>query len=206
MSRPRIPDPRPDEPQPASTPLLDVRPDPTSHLLERVAWLMDRAVTIPGTRVSVGLDALLGLFPGVGDVVAGAIQAGVVLMAIQHYRVPKPIAARMVANVLIDTGLGSIPIVGDLFDVFFKANTQNLKLLNRVRDAQEKGKVHDIAGAGSAWGHLTPVQQPRIKGASIPASSSVGFLLLIGGLLGGTIVLLLIGSIALIIWLISLAR
>ena len=206
MSRHRTPDPRPDAPRPASTPLLDVRPDPTAHLLERVAWLMDRAVTIPGTQVSFGLDALLGLFPGVGDVVAGVIQAGVVLMAIQHYRVPKPIAARMVANVLIDTGLGSIPIVGDIFDVFFKANTQNVKLLNRLRDAQETGKVHDISSAGSAWGNLNPVRAQRILGAPSPGGSSIGFLLFIGGLLGGAIVLMFIGSIALILWLISLAH
>jgi hypothetical protein len=149
----------------------------TARLLERVAWLMDRAVTIPGTNVSFGLDALLGLFPGLGDVATGIVQIGLVLVALQHYRVPKAVAARMVANVLLDTGLGSIPLVGDIFDVFFKANTRNLQLLKQVKEHQEKGEP-------------------------VPSAPSVGYLLLIGGVLGGTLVLILVGAIALITWLI----
>src|SRR4051794_20107972 len=101
--------------------------------LERLAWLMDRAVTIPGTRISIGLDAVLGLLPVAGDLLTGLIQAGLVLVALGHYRVPKAVAARMMANVLIDIAVGSIPILGDLFDVAFKANTRNLKLLETYR-------------------------------------------------------------------------
>lgn len=166
---------------PRTTPGLRLDPESRSpspaQFLERVAWLMDRAVTIPGTRVSFGLDALLGLFPGLGDVATGIIQVGLVLVALQHYRVPKAVAARMVANVLLDTGLGAIPLVGDLFDVFFKANTRNLQLLRQVKEHQAKGEP-------------------------VPSAPSVGYLLLIGGALGGTLVLLLIGVIALITWLI----
>jgi len=101
--------------------------------LERVAWLMDRAITIPGTRISIGLDALLGLLPIGGDVLTGLVQAGLVLVALSHYRVPKTVAARMMANVLIDIAVGAIPILGDLFDVAFKANTRNLQLLEPYR-------------------------------------------------------------------------
>ncbi|HEX8202612.1 MAG TPA: DUF4112 domain-containing protein [Isosphaeraceae bacterium] len=163
--------PRPLRPDPQS------RSDATARLLEQVAWLMDRVVTVPGTKISFGLDALLGLFPGLGDVLTGVIQVGLVLVALKHYRVPKAVAARMVANVLLDTGLGSIPLVGDLFDVAFKANTRNLQLLHQVQEHQEKGEP-------------------------VPSAPSVAYLLLIGGMLGGTLVLLLVGVIALIAWLI----
>lgn len=97
--------------------------------LERVAWLMDRVVTIPGTNISVGLDAVLGLLPIGGDVLTGLVQAGLVLVALRHYKVPRTIAARMMANVLLDIAVGSIPILGDVFDAAFKANSRNIKLL-----------------------------------------------------------------------------
>src|SRR5689334_4620196 len=70
--------------------------------LERLAWLMDRAFHIPGTRIRIGLDALLGLLPVGGDVLTGLVQAALVLVALRHYKVPKIVAARMAANVLID--------------------------------------------------------------------------------------------------------
>jgi hypothetical protein len=95
---------------------------------------MDRAITIPGTRITIGLDALLGLLPVGGDFLTGLVQTGIFLAALYHYRVPRAVAARMAANVLIDIAIGSIPLVGDVFDVFFKANTQNLKLLHQVQN------------------------------------------------------------------------
>jgi hypothetical protein len=101
--------------------------------LERVAWLMDRAFPIPGTRIRVGLDALLGLLPIGGDVLTGLVQAGLVLVALSHYKVPRTVAARMAATVLIDIAIGAIPLLGDLFDVAFKANTRNLQLLEPYR-------------------------------------------------------------------------
>jgi len=148
---------------------------PSAEAIDRLAWLMDRAFGIPGTNVRVGLDALLGLFPGLGDVATGLIQAGIVLYAVAHYRVPRAVAARMVANVLLDVGVGAIPIVGDIFDVFFKANTRNVQLLREV-------------------------QQIRDEGKPVPSGPSVRYLLLIGAVLGAAIVLVLIGFIALIVW------
>src|SRR3954465_14073654 len=91
------------------------RREAMAHNLERLAWLMDRAFHIPGTRISVGLDALLGLLPVGGDVLTGLVQARVVLVPLSHYKVPRTVAARMMANVLIDTAVGAIPILGDLF-------------------------------------------------------------------------------------------
>src|SRR6516165_3554092 len=101
--------------------------------LERLAWLMDRAFHIPGTRIRVGLDAILGLLPIGGDVLTGLVQAGLVLLALRHYKVPKLVAARMAANVLIDILIGAVPFLGDLFDIGFKANTRNVQLLEAYR-------------------------------------------------------------------------
>jgi hypothetical protein len=108
--------------------------------LDRLAWLMDRAITIPGTRITIGLDALLGLLPVGGDFLTGLVQTGIFLAALYRYRVPRAVAARMAANVLIDIAIGSIPLVGDVFDVFFKANTRNLQLLHQVAEDRREGK------------------------------------------------------------------
>ena len=123
--------------------------------LERIAWLMDRAIKVPGTNISVGLDALLGLFPIGGDVLTGFVQAGLVLVALYHYRVPKVVAMRMMGNVLIDVAVGAIPLVGDLFDVAFKANTRNLRLLEPYRQNLVSGDVNAttrLEGASSSRG------------------------------------------------------
>ena len=129
---------------------------------------MDRAVKIPGTRLSFGLDALLGLLPGAGDALTGLIQTGLVLVALRHYHVPKIVAARMVANVLLDTTVGAIPFLGDLFDMGFKANTRNVLLLEPYRQKAdvaagrpfspspytlEAGQVH----SGMPWRWIIPI-------------------------------------------------
>jgi hypothetical protein len=115
--------------------------------VERLAWIMDRALRIPGTRIRVGLDALLGLLPVGGDVLTGIIQVGIVLFAVAHYKVPRAIAARMAANVLLDTAVGAIPFVGDAFDVVFKANTRNIRLVTRVQEQRLAHKPVGTAGS-----------------------------------------------------------
>lgn len=126
-----------------------VRSDSIAQALERLAWLMDHSIAIPGTKFRVGLDAILGLLPVGGDLICGLIQSGLVLTAVKHYRVPKAVAARMAANVLIDLSVGAIPFVGDAFDAVFKANTQNIKLLGEVRALQARGQP--VPSAPSAW-------------------------------------------------------
>ena len=136
--------------------------------LEWIAWLMDRAFTIPGTRIRVGLDALLGLLPIGGDVLTGLVQAGLVLVALSHYKVPKTVAARMAANVLIDIAIGAIPLLGDLFDVAFKANTRNIQLLEPYRqqapiagDRPSPSRPLPLAlefkPIGMPWRYLAPI-------------------------------------------------
>ena len=99
-----------------------------------LAKLMDRAIRIPGTNILVGLDPLLGLIPGGGDV-AGALFSGWLILLGSQMGLPRHIIARMVANVAIDTLGGTMPIIGDLFDVAWKSNTRNLALLEQFADA-----------------------------------------------------------------------
>ena len=93
-----------------------------------VARSLDSAVGIPGTGIRVGLDPILGLIPGLGDVVGGALAGYIVLLA-ARYGAPRSVLLRMASNLAIDSLLGSVPLLGDLFDVGWKANVRNLTLL-----------------------------------------------------------------------------
>ncbi|WP_169979266.1 DUF4112 domain-containing protein [Tautonia rosea] len=114
-----------------------IAPEATSEelFLDRLAWFMDANFRIPGTKIRFGADQLAGLIPGVGDLAGGAVQAALILMAIYYYKLPKRIIVRMVLNSVLDTTVGAVPIVGDLFDVAFKVNMRNVRLL---RDAAAK--------------------------------------------------------------------
>ncbi len=112
---------------------------PPKDPLDRLAWHLDQAFPIPGTRYRVGWDGIIGLIPGLGEAVMLFLQAGIVVAAVVRYDVPAVIAIRMVLNVLIDSTIGSIPILGDLFDFFFKASTKNIALLNQVRAQRNAG-------------------------------------------------------------------
>lgn len=107
---------------------------PDLEALQRVARLLDEAVTIPGTRRRVGLDAALGVIPWLGDVVGAVMSAWILAGALRH-RVPKRKLGRMVLNVLADLVIGAIPVAGDLFDALFPQNVSNVKLLIDHRDA-----------------------------------------------------------------------
>ena len=96
-----------------------------------LARLLDSAVKVPGTGVRFGADAILGLVPGLGDV-AGAALAGYLVLLAQRLGAPRAVVLRMLANVAVDTAAGSVPLVGDLFDVAYKSNTRNLALLERA--------------------------------------------------------------------------
>jgi len=157
--------------------------------LERLAWLMDRAFHIPGTRIRVGLDAILGLLPVGGDVLTGLVQAGLVLVALRHYKVPKIVAARMAANVLLDIAVGAIPLLGDLFDIGFKANTRNIRLLDAYR--------HPEAGA-AAGGRPDPAA-PMLEFR--PVGMPWRFILPIAAILLVFLMLALIGFIMVLRWL-----
>ena len=116
--------------------------------LEWIAKLMDAQFTVPGTNFRFGLDGIIGLIPGAGDISTFAVSA-YLLAIMARNGASGYVMARMVLNVVIDAVVGMIPIVGDLFDIVFKANMRNLKLM----------KEHYVEGRhkGGAWKILVPV-------------------------------------------------
>jgi hypothetical protein len=124
-----------------------LKPPPRSAAQKRVdeefpeladlALLLDSRWRIPGTGIRFGLDAVAGLLPVVGDGASGLVSVYTIYKA-QRLGAPGLLLARMFANVVLDTVFGSIPILGTIFDVIYKANNRNVKLLRR--HLQERGK------------------------------------------------------------------
>ncbi|MTI64497.1 DUF4112 domain-containing protein [Methylophaga sp.] len=103
---------------------------------EKLSWLLDNSITLPG-GYRIGLDGFIGLIPGLGDFFSGLLASLIVIKANQ-LGVPRMVLFRMVINVLIDTGVGSLPVVGDLFDFIWKANQKNSELLTHYEQAPEQ--------------------------------------------------------------------
>ena len=96
--------------------------------LDFVATLLDSAILIPGTNIRFGADAVVGLVPGIGDAVTTALSAWIVYEA-HRLGVPRRVLARMIGNVALDGLFGAVPLVGDVFDVMWRANRRNMRLL-----------------------------------------------------------------------------
>ena len=96
--------------------------------LQTVANVLDSAFVIPGTRQRVGIDAIIGLVPGIGDVVTTLLSSYIVLEA-RNLGVSKLALGRMLTNLGIHAAVGSIPVIGDLFDAFFRVNQRNIRIL-----------------------------------------------------------------------------
>lgn len=107
--------------------------------LDALADWLDSRFRLPGTNIRFGLDAILGLVPGVGDG-ALAIPAVYLILCAARLGAPKRVQLRMAFNVLIDLLVGAIPLVGDLFDVGFKANRRNIDLLKRALNTAPAGR------------------------------------------------------------------
>ncbi|MES0873918.1 DUF4112 domain-containing protein [Sinimarinibacterium thermocellulolyticum] len=100
----------------------------TRERAERLSRLLDTAVGIPGTRIRLGLDALLGLIPGIGDAL-GVVLGGWFLLEGARVGAPTSTLLRMAGNIAVDALVGVVPLLGDVLDVAFKANRRNAKLL-----------------------------------------------------------------------------
>jgi hypothetical protein len=98
--------------------------------LRRLSHLLDNAIPIPGTAYRIGIDPILGLIPGGGDTVAGALGAYIVFEA-ARMGLPRSVIWQMVGNIIVDSLVGVIPMLGDLFDVGWKANVKNIELLEK---------------------------------------------------------------------------
>ncbi|MEO0455519.1 MAG: DUF4112 domain-containing protein [Cyanobacteria bacterium P01_A01_bin.114] len=111
-------------------PQLSTRQTATLARLRQISRLLDNAVPIPGVGYRVGLDPLIGLIPGGGDLITGIISVYIVIEA-ARFGVPATTLGRMGFNILMDVLSGTIPVVGDFFDIAWKANAQNMALLER---------------------------------------------------------------------------
>ena len=97
--------------------------------MDALATLLDTAVVLPGTNIRFGLDALIGLFPAVGDIITTALSLFIVHEAYQ-LGAPSHVIVRMLGNVALDGVFGAVPLVGDAFDVLWRANRRNMRLLH----------------------------------------------------------------------------
>jgi len=136
---------------------------------ELLAKILDTTVKIPGTRFYLGLDPLLGLIPGIGDMIANLIGT-VILVLAARLHVPQVVMMRMSLNLLINGTVGAIPIVGDLFSIWFRSHARNADLLRRA-----------------AVQPYREMQQARLY---------------VAGIIGGTVVLLLL-AIAAVLWIVA---
>jgi hypothetical protein len=114
-----------------------------SHHQTLAHWMDDR-FTIPGTNIKYGLDPVISLIPGAGDWLAGMISSYFILLGVRA-DVPPAVVMRMGFNVLLDITIGSIPLLGDIFDVGWKANTKNAELLEKYRNDADKTESHSKA-------------------------------------------------------------
>jgi len=105
--------------------------------LDKLAWWMDSAFKVPGTNWRVGLDGLIGLVPGIGDLIAGGASAWIVAHAVR-IGLPWHVVIRMGGNVALESLVGTIPVIGDLFDLGYKANQRNVAIM---REAIEAGAL-----------------------------------------------------------------
>lgn len=117
---------------PASAPPSpDASPDPQAAVrerLRRLAWLLDSSIRVPGTRWTVGIDALIGLVPVLGDA-AGVLLSSYIVFEAARLGASKGVLARMALNIAVEGLVGAVPLLGDLFDAGFKANQRNIRLL-----------------------------------------------------------------------------
>ena len=121
---------------------------PALKRINGLAKLMDAQFRIPGTDIRFGLDGLIGLIPGAGDLSTFAV-SGYMLWVMAHNGASGFVLARMVMNVLIDAVVGAVPVLGDLFDIGFKANMRNVRLMQQH---YQEGRHR-----GGAWKVIVPV-------------------------------------------------
>jgi hypothetical protein len=123
----------------------DSKPKPTSdpdanqvNRLQRLSYLLDQSIPIPGTGYRIGLDPILGLFPAWGDAAGAVLSVYIVVNALQ-LGVSKSVLLKMLSNILLETLVGVVPVLGDIFDATWKANLRNMQLLETHLDSPSLG-------------------------------------------------------------------
>ena len=111
--------------------------------LNRLAWLLDSSIPIPGTRFSIGIDALIGLVPFIGDLV-GVMLSSTILVEAARLGAGRSVLARMALNVAVEGLAGLVPFAGDVFDAAWKANQRNVRLLNQWLDQPQRAQCSSV--------------------------------------------------------------
>jgi hypothetical protein len=138
------------------------------HAFRQTARLLDSAFQVPGTSYRIGLDPILGLVPGIGDLVSPLFTIGILWQG-RDLAIPRIVQVRMLGNVLLDSVIGAVPVAGDLFDFAWKANEKNLALLE-LHAAEER------APSTGDWLFVTLLTGLALATAAIPFLLT-GFLL-----------------------------
>ncbi|NUO40197.1 MAG: DUF4112 domain-containing protein [Gemmatimonadaceae bacterium] len=136
--------------------------DPLSRA-RTLARLLDSVARVPGTNMRFGLDPIIGLVPGLGDV-AGAALSGYLVLLASRLGAPGTVIVRMLGNVVIDTVGGTVPLIGDLFDAAWKSNTRNLTLLERHLGQPDSTKR---ASRAVVWGTVAALLLLAIGAATV---------------------------------------
>ncbi len=113
----------------------------TLNRIRKFSRLMDTAFGIPGTKFRIGLDPIIGLIPGLGDLISTVISGYIIYLAMR-FNLPKDLLRKMIFNVGLESVVGTVPFIGDLFDAYYKSNIRNLEILeqhlNQVQPELEK--------------------------------------------------------------------
>ena len=147
---------------------------------------MDTAFVVPGTKIRFGLDALIGLVPGIGDAITTAISLFIVNEA-RALGAPRLLIARMVGNVALDGVVGAVPLVGDVFDVAFRANRRNMALLRDASRQDRRARRAVLGGRPRLMGTPVTISVPHKLGREEAARRLKSGLSRMANNLGGVI-------------------
>jgi hypothetical protein len=133
----------------------------TLNRIRKLSRLLDTAIRIPVINFRIGLDPILGLIPGGGDVITAAFSAYIIYLA-RRFELPPQVMSQMITNVILESVVGAVPLVGDLFDAYYKANVRNLALLEKHLQATEPDleevdplNLSSTEGAGTASANIS---------------------------------------------------
>lgn len=147
--------------------------------MRTLAWLLDASIRVPFTQFRIGLDSLMGLVPGIGDA-AGAVTSGFIIVQAWRMGAGPLTLARMVGNVLLETAVGIVPVLGDIFDMAYKANLRNVDLaLGQVDVETGVARGHRGRRAAAAW-MIGAVVAVVIIAVAVIALAVVGLVALFG--------------------------
>ncbi|HEY9832227.1 MAG TPA: DUF4112 domain-containing protein [Stenomitos sp.] len=127
----------------------------TLNRIRKLSRLMDTAIGIPGTKFRIGLDPIIGLIPGAGDIISTAFSAYIIYLA-TRFGIPSKDIQKMIWNIGLEAVVGAVPVVGDLFDAYYKSNIRNLAILEQHLQATEP-EIEELAST------LHSVQDPMVR-------------------------------------------